>query len=56
MFLNRNDGGRKLYTPIWGDLETYQLEMKNPVPLGVHKINMFVSISVNLDDENMIDR
>lgn len=40
-------GGRKLYTPIWGDLGTYQLEMKNAVPLGVHKIN--VSMKQNLE-------
>ncbi|MBQ6350509.1 MAG: hypothetical protein IJI42_06235 [Methanobrevibacter sp.] len=41
------DGGRKLYTPIWGDLGTYQLEMKNVAPLGVHKIN--VSMKQNLE-------
>ncbi|WP_199880497.1 thioester domain-containing protein [Bacillus massiliglaciei] len=41
------DGGRKFYTPIWGDLGTYQLEVKNVEPLGVHKIN--VSIKQNLD-------
>lgn len=41
------DGGRKLYTPIWGDLGTYQLELKNVDPLGVHKINM--SMNQNLE-------
>ncbi|MCM3113660.1 thioester domain-containing protein [Lederbergia lenta] len=41
------DGGRKFYTPIWGDLGTYQLDMKNVDPLGVHKIN--VSMKQNLE-------
>lgn len=41
------DGGRKFYTPIWGDLGTYQLEMKNVDPLGVHKINL--SMKQNLE-------
>ena len=41
------DGGRKFYTPIWGDLGTYQLEVKNVDPLGVHKINL--SMKQNLE-------
>ncbi|PGT83311.1 hypothetical protein [Bacillus sp. AFS040349] len=41
------DGGRKFYTPIWGDLGTYQLEAKNVDPLGVHKIS--VSMKQNLE-------
>ncbi|MGG3641481.1 thioester domain-containing protein [Bacillus gobiensis] len=41
------DGGRKFYTPIWGDLGIYQLEMKNVDPLGVHKINL--SMKQNLE-------
>ncbi|KYD11480.1 hypothetical protein B4102_2208 [Heyndrickxia sporothermodurans] len=41
------DGGRKFYTPIWGDLGVYQLELKNVDPLGIHKIN--VSMKQNLE-------
>lgn len=34
------DGGRKFYTPIWGDIGTYELETKNIEPMGVHKVNV----------------
>lgn len=42
------NGGRKLYTPIWGDLGTYPLEMKNVDPLGVHKINVSMKQSLEI--------
>ncbi|MCK1995462.1 hypothetical protein MPH61_23350 [Peribacillus muralis] len=41
------DGQRKFYTPIWGDLGTYPLDVKNVDPLGIHKIN--VSMKQNLE-------
>lgn len=42
------DGGRKFYTPIWGDLGTYQLEMKNVDPLGIHKINLTMTQNLEI--------
>lgn len=41
-------GGRKLYTPIWGDLGDYPLEVRNVDPLGVHKINVSIEQYLNI--------
>ncbi|MGG0888908.1 thioester domain-containing protein [Cytobacillus horneckiae] len=42
------DGGRKFYTPIWGELGTYQLEVKSVDSLGVHKINISLEQNLNI--------
>lgn len=42
------DGGRKFYTPIWGDLGTYLLTFSSTKPIGVHKVNVVIKDNVEV--------
>ncbi|MBH0158739.1 hypothetical protein IHV10_20350 [Fictibacillus sp. 5RED26] len=41
------DGGRKFYTPIWGDLGTYPIMFESTIPIGVNKVH--TEINDNLE-------
>lgn len=41
-------GGRKFYTPIWGDLGIYTIAIKNVNPLGIHQINVSMKQDLNI--------
>ncbi|MBH0167156.1 hypothetical protein IHV12_19715 [Fictibacillus sp. 7GRE50] len=42
------DGGRKFYTPIWGDLGNYPLEFNSTKPIGVNRVNAVIKDNLDI--------
>lgn len=36
------NGGRQFFTPIWGDLGTYQMTVSNSIPIGINQVTFNV--------------